>query len=81
MEKELLDLLLDMLNGENELIAEHNGNIHYISLNDLKDNNKEYIYINTNSEKVFYFNESNDIINKIKNLDLDFKEQKKGKDI
>ncbi|NBI06349.1 hypothetical protein [Senegalia massiliensis] len=81
MEKEMLDLLLDMLNEENELIAEHNGNMYYISLNDLKDNNKEYIYINTNSEKVFYFNESNDIINKIKNLDLDFKEQKKGKDI
>lgn len=77
----MLDLLLDMLNEENELIAEHNGNMYYISLNDLKDNNKEYIYINTNSEKVFYFNESNDIINKIKNLDLDFKEQKKGKDI
>ncbi|WP_130805459.1 hypothetical protein [Senegalia massiliensis] len=81
MEKEMLDLLLDMLNEENELIAEQDGNMHYISLNDLKDNNKEYIYINTNSEKVFYFNESNDIINKIKNLDLDFKEQKKGKDI
>ncbi len=77
----MLDLLLDMLNEENELIAEQDGNMHYISLNDLKDNNKEYIYINTNSEKVFYFNESNDIINKIKNLDLDFKEQKKGKDI
>lgn len=81
MQKEMLDLLLDMLNEENELIAELNGETHYISLNDLKDNEKDFIYINTSSEKVFYFDDSNDIISKIKDIDLDFKEQIKGNDI
>ncbi|MGO1369214.1 MAG: hypothetical protein ACTHVE_11665 [Senegalia sp. (in: firmicutes)] len=79
MEKEMIDLLLDMLNEENELIAEFKGETYYLSLNDLKDNGKEFIYITTNSENVFYFDNTNDIINKIKGLDLDFKEQIKGR--
>ncbi|MGO1820454.1 MAG: hypothetical protein ACTH0S_12315, partial [Senegalia sp. (in: firmicutes)] len=61
MEKEMIDLLLDMLNEENELIAEFKGETYYLSLNDLKDNGKEFIYITTNSENVFYFDNTNDI--------------------
>ncbi|MBS4539147.1 hypothetical protein GOQ27_11785 [Clostridium sp. D2Q-11] len=77
-ELETLELLLHMLNEENEFVSEKGEEVHYLSLNDLEDNGKNYIYINTFDEKVVYFNNSEDIIDKIKDLNLDFKEQKKG---
>lgn len=75
---ETLNLILDMINEKNEFVAEKNGEVYYISLNNLKDNGKDFVFINTVDEKVVYFNNSEDIIDKIKNLDLDFKEQSKG---
>lgn len=77
-EIETLKLILDMLNEENEFVAEEGEEVHYLSLNDLEDNGKTYIYINTEDEKVVYFNNIEDIIDKIEGLNLDFKEQKKG---
>lgn len=77
-ELEMLNLILDMLNEKNEFVAEQGEEVHYLSLNDLDDSGRNYIYINTYDEKVFYFNDSKDIIDKIKDLDLNFKEEIKG---
>ncbi|MBS4534014.1 hypothetical protein GOQ29_00075 [Clostridium sp. D2Q-14] len=77
-ELETLDLILDMLNEKNEFVAEKEGEMYYLALNDLDDSGRNYIYINTYDEKVFYFSDSKEIIDKIKDLNLNFQEQNKG---